>query len=141
MPHDPISVYLHFPFCSRRCDYCDFNTYANVEHLIIPYINSMMSELVLLTDKSKVVHSLYLGGGTPSFVTRTADWKSFFQCVKENYSVHENCKSTIEVNPGTVTTKKFDAYRQREINRLSIGMQSAVDQELNLLIASIGLRM
>ena len=92
----------------------------------------MMSELVLLTDKSKVVHSLYLGGGTPSLLPERLIGK-VFQCVKENYSVTADCESTIEVNPGTVTAKKFDAYRQREINRLSIGMQSAVDQELILL--------
>jgi oxygen-independent coproporphyrinogen-3 oxidase len=97
-----------------------------------PYVDSLLTEMALMADDANLVHSIYLGGGTPSLLPAHLV-EAVFQCIKDNYSLIDDCEITIEVNPGTVTANKIDAYLKHGVNRLSIGMQSAADQELILL--------
>lgn len=134
-----IGLYIHIPFCVRKCSYCDFLSMPSNETTRYMYVNSLVSEIEHTFDKFCVepslvkVESIYIGGGTPS-VLEDVLIKRIFEKIYSVYSdISENAEITIEVNPGTVDKDKFNLYRQLGINRLSIGLQSANNDELALL--------
>ena len=129
-----LSVYLHIPFCVRKCRYCDFLSAPAGEQQIQSYVNELCSEMHAEAEKYKSyeVATVFLGGGTPSLLSadQTAQIMS---CLREDYRLASDAEITIEVNPGTVTEQKAHAWRASGINRVSIGLQSAEDAELKLL--------
>jgi len=127
MENKEIGIYVHIPFCKRKCYYCDFISYCNEESRIEEYINSIKKEIAWQKIKSEIT-TIYIGGGTPSYI----ESKNIKEILKEiqNKNVSENAEITIEVNPGTVTMEKLTDYKQAGINRLSIGLQSAKDELL-----------
>jgi putative oxygen-independent coproporphyrinogen III oxidase len=131
---EPLSVYIHFPFCKHRCAYCDFVTFAGRDFLIPGYLNALRREIndsaQMPVDRS--VHSIYLGGGTPSLLG-VDTWGTILGDLFALFDVRENSEITLEMNPGTIDQKYLLMLRKLRINRLSIGMQSAVDRELALL--------
>lgn len=127
MENKEIGIYVHIPFCKRKCYYCDFISYCNEESRIEEYINAIKKEIAWQKIKSEIT-TIYIGGGTPSYIESKYIKEILKEIQKKNVS--ENAEITIEVNPGTVTMEKLTDYKQIGINRLSIGLQSAKNELL-----------
>ena len=138
-----VGLYIHIPFCKQKCQYCDFKSYAGKEKFIDTYIRWLEFELKGVGEGNRldyennlddlaVVKSIYIGGGTPSFI----DGKyieEILSIANEYYTVDDNAEITIEVNPGTIDKDKFETYLRSGINRISIGLQSTHDRLLKEL--------
>lgn len=129
MSKNNIGIYVHIPFCKSKCYYCDFTSYANKEEYIDEYIKCLNKEIEYGAKFSRIVTTIYIGGGTPSYIDEKYI-ESILLTIYKNYKVVDNAEVTIEVNPGTCTLKKLCAYRKMGINRLSIGLQSSNDKLL-----------
>lgn len=138
-----VGLYIHIPFCKQKCQYCDFNSYAGKENLIETYMKWVEFELKGVGEGNRVdyennlddlivVKSIYIGGGTPSFIDSKYIEK-IMEIVKECYIIDSNAEITIEVNPGTVSKKKLETYLNSGINRISIGLQSTHNEILSKL--------
>ena len=127
MENKEIGIYVHIPFCKRKCDYCDFISYSNKDTKIQEYIEAVKKEIELQKIKSEIT-TIYIGGGTPSYI----DSKYIKEIVAEirKKNVSPNAEITIEINPGTATIEKLQDYKNAGINRLSIGLQSTQDELL-----------
>lgn len=124
-------IYIHIPFCKKKCKYCDFISFCTDEVNVQKYIKALIKEIENSTNDKKV-STIYIGGGTPSLV----DSKYICQVldeVKNKFEIDENVEITIEVNPGTVTKEKLIDYKNAGINRLSIGLQSSSNRILELI--------
>lgn len=132
--YKPLSIYIHIPFCVRKCLYCDFLSAPAGEKEKEDYLECLTEEIrreAVYYEKYEV-QTVFIGGGTPSLVP--ALWmERILQAVYADYKVAGEHEITIEVNPGTVSKDKLQAYYHMGINRLSIGLQSAQDNELKLL--------
>lgn len=129
-----LSIYVHIPFCVQKCRYCDFLSYRTSSGEQAEYITWLLREIVLQAPlyQNHQVISVFFGGGTPS-VLEGNRIEEILDKLKENFIFAANPEITIEMNPGTVTEEKLTAYRRAGINRLSIGLQSASDAELQCL--------
>lgn len=125
------SLYFHIPFCTRRCGYCDFVTFAGFERLIPEYMEAINLQ-VTQVGKGQPVHTIYFGGGTPSLVPAEF-YEKLFSTIKLKFNIMENCEVSLEANPGTVDLALLKKYKTVGFNRISFGMQSALVNELNLL--------
>ena len=125
-----MSLYLHFPFCKRKCDYCDFNSYADLESLIFPYAEAIKAEIKTYLPQSNSIRSVFFGGGTPSYipVRILADLLLF---IKENFRLAPDAEITLETNPGTISGSELAYLKTAGFNRLSIGLQAAQNRLLN----------
>ena len=128
MKNKEVGIYVHIPFCKRKCDYCDFISYSNKDSKIEEYVESVKKEIELQKIKSEIT-TVYIGGGTPSYIESKYIKDIINEVKKKNIS--ENSEITIEVNPGTVTLEKLKDYKSVGVNRLSIGLQSAKNELLN----------
>ena len=133
-----IGIYIHIPFCIKKCEYCDFVSYCNKKEYVPQYINALKKEIKNNINKEYKITTIYIGGGTPSSIEENyiAD---IIETIKlnmneENLKDFENIEVTIEVNPGTVNKEKLQVYKKIGINRLSIGLQ----ETHNELLKSIG---
>lgn len=131
----PLSLYIHWPWCIRKCPYCDFNSHESKTD--IPedrYIDALISDLE--TDLPRVwgrrLTTIYLGGGTPSLMSAKAV-TNLLSAVRARIPCLPNLEVTLEVNPGTADTDNLHGYRQAGVNRLSIGVQSFNDPQLAAL--------
>lgn len=126
-----LGIYVHIPFCKKRCYYCDFISYAGKEGLQGKYIEALKKEIKENAKKAinHIVTTIYIGGGTPSYIDSKKIYE-ILESVKENYDVSDTAEVTIEVNPGTVTKEKLTDYYSARVNRLSIGLQSTNDDLL-----------
>ena len=129
-----ISLYVHIPFCVKKCDYCDFLSGAYDDAIQKRYVNSLCKEIAYMGQQlqSVAVSSIYIGGGTPSWLDEDEMGK-ILTALHQYFSVRTDAEISIECNPGTVTMEKLAAYRRMGINRMSIGLQSANDDELQML--------
>ncbi|MGH8579786.1 MAG: radical SAM family heme chaperone HemW [Gammaproteobacteria bacterium] len=132
----PLSLYIHLPWCVRKCPYCDFNSYrmrASVPEYA--YIRALLSDLnhssSLVDDR--VVQSIFMGGGTPSLFSGEAIC-TLLDGVRGSLKVGHDAEITLEANPGTAEAHRFEAYREAGVNRLSLGVQSFRPEKL----ASLG---
>lgn len=144
MKNDQQGIYVHFPFCLRKCPYCDFVSYPVLanrsDHRIDEYVNTLKKEVSLrrrwldLTGAApRAFHSLYIGGGTPSILT-TKQLTELLETIRHSFSFTPEAEVTLEANPGTVTDTDFATWRKLGINRLSLGVQSLDDS----LLAQLG---
>ena len=126
-----LSLYIHIPFCIRKCYYCDFLSAAATEEIRAQYVYALQRELELQASKYREYHvdSVFIGGGTPSILSAT-HMETIMQTVMQNYQILPDVEVSIEVNPGTVDEEKLICYQKLGINRLSIGLQSANNEEL-----------
>ena len=131
MKNKHIGIYIHIPFCKQKCYYCDFVSYCNKDNLIEKYIQAVKKE-IQLQEIIKEIDTIYIGGGTPSYI----DAKYIKEILEEikTKNISKEAEITIEVNPGTVTLDKLQEYKNCGINRLSIGLQSTQ----NNLLKTIG---
>ena len=135
-----LGIYVHIPFCVKKCDYCDFLSMSAGESEKADYVHALIKEIEGCREKYKcadteyMVETVYIGGGTPSCID-AAHIERILGCI-ENEFVHADrgkAEISIEVNPGTVTDGMLKTYRELGINRLSIGLQSANENELREL--------
>lgn len=129
------SVYLHIPFCQKRCSYCDFNTFSGLNHLIPAYINNLRREISFYGkkfSKDLPVKSIFFGGGTPSLIDATL-FKSLLDELSENFRILPNAEISLEANPGTVTLEYLQTLLKIGFNRISFGLQSSSPIYLELL--------
>lgn len=132
-----MEVYIHIPFCVRKCLYCDFLSFPGCdEELQRKYITGLCNEIELwgklLSDEQRRVDTVFIGGGTPSVIREEYIEKVLCK-LKENFIINKNAEVTIEANPGTVDENKLQAYRDCGINRISFGLQSTDNEELKAL--------
>jgi oxygen-independent coproporphyrinogen III oxidase len=138
-----LGLYIHIPFCVKKCDYCDFLSAPADEETKHSYIKALIAEIKSYKDISReyLVKTIYIGGGTPSTV-KGEYIEEVMDAIKEVFTIpgientgfgKESPEITIEVNPGTVTEEKLKSYLKAGINRLSFGLQSTDNKELKLL--------
>lgn len=130
-----ISLYVHIPFCIKKCNYCDFLSFAGCSMLEQEsYMQQLFREIECYRDVAKnyVVKTIFIGGGTPS-VLQEELVEQLFRQIQAVWQIAEDAEITMECNPGTLTTRKLAEYRTCGINRLSIGLQSADNKELKRL--------
>ncbi len=129
-------LYLHFPFCQRKCAYCDFYSIQTDHDLIFDFLDAVTQEASLygaqISSRKSKMKTIYMGGGSPSLL-RPADIQRLLQHFSRTFTISAEPEITIEVNPGTVTTELLNDYMSIGINRISIGIQSFDDDELRIL--------
>ena len=126
------AVYIHIPFCKRRCNYCDFITYANFEAMLPDYLSALQMEILNSKWECDQAETVYIGGGTPSLMS-TEQVTGILDAVRQRYGIAKDAEITVEANPGTVNASYYAQIRALGINRLSFGVQSFSDAELQLL--------
>ena len=138
-----VGMYIHIPFCKRKCSYCDFYSCDNKQEIIPEYIKYLKQELkevgvgIKLDAQQKInedvtIDTIYIGGGTPSYI----DSKYIIEIldiIKSYFNIEKNVEITIEINPGTINEEKLKDYKKTGINRCSIGLQSANNELLKTL--------
>ncbi|MDP5032487.1 MAG: radical SAM family heme chaperone HemW [Paraglaciecola sp.] len=123
----PLSLYIHIPWCVQKCPYCDFNSHGQKQHVLpeAEYVSHLLADLstdaLLIGDRA--IHSIFIGGGTPSLFSAQAIDK-LLAGVRQRVNVRPDAEITLEANPGTVESQRFADYVQAGINRISIGVQS-----------------
>ena len=134
MNEKKLELYIHIPFCVKKCDYCDFLSFPADSNTQIRYVHALLQEIRyygnLLGDYH--VPTIYIGGGTPSWLEENLIY-TVLQQVASSFHVEADAEISIECNPGTVTAKKLNVYQSAGINRLSIGLQSTNNEELKAL--------
>ena len=132
-----LELYIHIPFCVKKCAYCDFLSGPQDEETIEEYVISLLEEIQAHGLKKEFVSnyevtSIFIGGGTPS-VLASSQIKQVMQTLYDVFHIKQDAEITIEANPGTVTREKLLTYRACGINRISFGLQSSNNEELKLL--------
>ena len=129
---EELGIYVHIPFCKRKCSYCDFKYFSNIDEINQKkYVDALIKEIQNSQNTNKyIVTTIYIGGGTPSFINE-AYIKDILQAIYKKWEIKNDVEITIEVNPGTITKEKLEAYKNMGINRLSIGLQSTNNYLLN----------
>ncbi|MDO5147472.1 MAG: radical SAM family heme chaperone HemW [Eubacteriales bacterium] len=141
-----LELYLHVPFCVRKCHYCDFLSFPASEEEMTAYCRSLEEEIRQTAEylsvmeaspeggafSPKKIRSIFFGGGTPSLLS-PGQMESLMDCIRKNFPWEEDTEISMEANPGTLDGEKLAAYREMGVNRLSIGLQSTKDDCLKLL--------
>lgn len=129
-----LGIYIHIPFCKKKCAYCDFVSFSNKQNLVNEYVETLKKEInkCKISKEEYIVDTIYFGGGTPSYI----DSKyiiDILDVIKNRFNISKNAEITIEVNPGTTSEEKLNDYYKSGINRLSIGLQSIDDKLLRTI--------
>lgn len=126
-----LGVYIHIPFCVRKCLYCDFLSMPAPETMRARYVEALCAEIAAEAVRYRAyrVGTVFVGGGTPS-VLSAAQLTDIFSCLRAHYAVEPAAEITVEINPGTVTEEKLAACRNAGVTRISLGLQSADNGEL-----------
>lgn len=136
MKKQPLSIYLHFPFCLRKCRYCDFLSWPAAEDVRAAYVRRLREEIAFrseqLAGSGYEVQTIFFGGGTPSLMSGR-QLASLMENLYSAFDIAEKPEISIECNPGTVDPDKLKAFRGAGVNRLSFGLQSMDDEELACL--------
>ena len=135
----PLGIYVHVPFCAARCGYCDFNTYTPGElgeangAARATYVEAAVNEIRMarrvLGDEAPLVQTVFFGGGTPTLL-HTAHLSAIVAAISAEFGLADDAEITTEANPDSVASWDLEELRRRGINRISFGMQSAVDRVL-----------
>ena len=135
MKRKPLELYVHIPFCKKKCNYCDFLSAPASKPRRQEYMQALMTEIMIWSGAAYDNHevkSIFIGGGTPS-ILEGDQIKALMRMLNIYFNISSSAEITIECNPGMVNKDKLLAYREAGINRLSIGLQSACDEELAVL--------
>lgn len=130
----PLEIYIHIPFCVKKCNYCDFLSAPSTKEERQEYIESLCKDIRSYGETAKAyrVISIFVGGGTPSLL-EAGQIEEIFCALRQTFYIEETAEITIEMNPGTVSQQKLRIYQKLGINRLSIGLQSVDNEELEML--------
>lgn len=134
---EKIALYLHIPFCKRKCIYCDFPSFAGKEGCIPDYLSALTTELQMAlgpngTAGGRRIDTIFFGGGTPSLLSGD-EVDLLLRKIREMTVVLSDAEVSLEANPGTVTLKKLEKWRTAGVNRLSLGAQCGEDRLLKVL--------
>ena len=139
LKNKPFSLYVHVPYCSKRCGYCDFNTYTPSEldrdDQIDSWLQSAIKETIFarrILGEELTVDTIFFGGGTPSLLDASVV-KEFLNNVSKHFTLKKDLEITLEANPDTITQSKAEDWRKAGINRISLGMQSSAKNVLQVL--------
>jgi oxygen-independent coproporphyrinogen-3 oxidase len=139
LKNKPFSLYVHVPYCSKRCGYCDFNTYTPSEldrdDQIESWLQSAIKETIFarkILGESLTVDTIFFGGGTPSLLEASVI-KEFINNVSNHFELKKDLEITLEANPDTITQSKAEDWLKAGINRISLGMQSSAANVLQVL--------
>ena len=127
-----LGIYIHIPFCARKCSYCDFYSVALNDNSEYEFIESVLNEIKGYKDKLRkgyIVDSIFFGGGTPTII-KPENLKKIIDALGTIVEIDKCCETTMEANPNTLTEEKLKQYKSMGINRLSIGIQSLNDEIL-----------
>ena len=126
-----MELYVHIPFCARKCAYCDFLSFPQGVEVQRQYVDRLIEEIKTASAgfRDTTVTSVFVGGGTPS-ILESKEIVRIFEALRHNFHIEETAEISMEANPGTVTESKLRDYRTAGINRLSFGLQSADNEEL-----------
>lgn len=131
-----LELYIHIPFCIKKCNYCDFLSFPSSEEEREEYVQCLINEIEqtgnLLDKNTYAVRSIFIGGGTPSLLSGE-QMERIMQAVRKGFVIKEGAEITMEANPGTLTEANVFSYKKAGVNRLSMGLQSADDSCLHLL--------
>ena len=125
-------LYIHIPFCVRKCAYCDFLSAPGSEEAKASYTEALLREIEAVKTEKREVSSIFVGGGTPSALSPSL-MGDIFEKIHKSFSVAPDAEITIEANPGTLSKEKLFLYKNAGINRLSLGLQSPEEAELKSL--------
>ena len=127
-------IYIHIPFCKHKCTYCDFTSFPNRLNFAEAYMACLYKEIEMRGKElaGKIFDTVYFGGGTPSLVDPNYIYGAMKK-IKQTFTLAPNPEITIEMNPGTVSAEKIAIYKRAGINRFSIGLQTAIDEQLEEL--------
>ncbi len=132
----PLSLYIHLPWCIKKCPYCDFNSHATNKDVFpeAAYVDALISDLESELPRiwGRPIASIFIGGGTPSLFSAEAIDR-LMAALRSRLTFYQNTEVTMEANPGSAEAERFKAYRESGINRLSIGVQSFDDKKLKSL--------
>ena len=130
-----LGLYVHIPFCAKKCFYCDFNSYeiTRKDEKSI-YIKNLIKEMEFYKEEivGKDIDTIFIGGGTPSILNEN-EIKFLFNDIKNNFNIKKNAEITMECNPGTLTLEKLRVMKECGVNRLSIGLQAVQNHHLNYI--------
>lgn len=131
---EPVSIYIHIPFCKKKCNYCDFLSFANKENEIDSYLNALILEIKSYKNilKDNLIKTVFIGGGTPSILS-THHIQSLIDELYNNFKIYSNAEITIECNPESITKEKLIIYKRLGINRVSLGLQATENKYLEHL--------
>ena len=127
-----VSVYLHIPFCRRKCVYCDFPSFAGMEALAVPVARRMEAEIASFKGQGLRVREVFFGGGTPSVMPPDL-LRGLMAALRAALDVSPDAEISMEINPGTLTDGLLDALNDMGVNRVSMGMQSSSERLLEML--------
>ncbi len=134
----PLSLYIHFPWCEKKCPYCDFNSHQIKDGQQgfdeARYIQALIADLETELPRiwGRQVHSIFIGGGTPSLLSAQG-MNELLSAIRARVNLEPDCEITMEANPGSVETEKFAGFAKAGINRVSLGIQSFQDKQLKAL--------
>ena len=140
----PLSLYIHFPWCEKKCPYCDFNSHQIKDTAEggkvsqgfdeVRYIKALIADLETELPRiwGRQVHSIFIGGGTPSLMSANG-MNELLSAIRARVNLEPDCEITMEANPGSVETEKFSGFAKAGINRVSLGIQSFQDEQLKAL--------
>ena len=131
----PLAIYIHIPFCRKRCGYCDFNTFIGLDHLLEKYVGCVLEEIAIfstLFNSDHFVQTIYFGGGTPTIMP-VLFYAKIINTISNHFSMAEIPEISSEANPIELDLNYLSGLHDAGINRLSIGMQSVVKKELEIL--------
>lgn len=131
---DNLAVYIHWPFCRKKCPYCDFNSHVRDQIPESDYLDAYIKELEFNRELTgdRHINSIFFGGGTPSLMS-VATVSKIIDTVSKLWTIDQHCEITLEANPTSTEAQKFKGYREAGVNRLSIGVQSLNDNDLKIL--------
>jgi putative oxygen-independent coproporphyrinogen III oxidase len=121
--HPGFGVYVHIPFCARRCHYCDFNTYEGLQSLHRPYVDALVRQIEGCPGSHPPVTSVFFGGGTPTLLD-PSELGRVLRAVRAHFGIAPDAEITMEANPETVDATRFTELLEQGVNRVSIGVQS-----------------
>lgn len=127
-----LGIYIHIPFCGKKCSYCDFYSLNYNKKNADLYLRAVLRNIQYYSDKSRIVDTVYFGGGTPSLLPAESIAQMIDE-IKKCFRLSENVEITLEANPNTLTPDKLRQLCDNGVNRLSIGVQSMIDSELKFL--------
>ena len=130
MESNPLGIYLHIPFCLRRCPYCDFYSTIRLDRRQ-EYVRAMARALETGPDPARSVDTVYFGGGTPSLLEEGV--LPILEAVRRRYLLDPGAEITLEANPGAMTPELLSRWREAGVNRLSLGLQAGEDEDLQTL--------
>ena len=130
MKADPIGLYIHIPFCIKKCNYCDFCSFPTGNKT--DYLNALIREIEHYGGRDIAVDTVFFGGGTPSLLSGE-ELSRILSAVRGSFFLASEAEITLEVNPATLSREKLSSYLSSGVNRISIGLQSIHENELKKL--------